>query len=137
MNIKLDYRDYESLKLGRSEFVGRYLVRIGRLLLLPLLPVLYVLVLLFRHDYPRVEYAAGLVLLADLIVIWLLSRFAAEWYDNQQNWENPKQVCPHCGIPLLPYDATVVATWTCPHCGKRRLHKSVKNTEEPFLDKDF
>ncbi len=57
--------------------------------------------------------------------------------------------CQRCDRKMPPYNASLIFTWKCPHCGEDRRRKSVKTKKAakqsvkdeeqplPFLDPDF
>jgi predicted RNA-binding Zn-ribbon protein involved in translation (DUF1610 family) len=46
-------------------------------------------------------------------------------------------VCQNCGREMPPYNAGVVLTWICPHCGESRRSIPSKGKKQTPVDPDF
>jgi predicted RNA-binding Zn-ribbon protein involved in translation (DUF1610 family) len=52
---------------------------------------------------------------------------------HRESWP----ICQNCSRQLPPYNAGVVITWICPHCGESRRRSAVKGKKQTPVDPDF
>ena len=77
----------------------------------------------FARDFG--EQAAGLMLLASLILPFVVVLFGGLLIMDRRNRRDPRLRCPHCEKSIEMCQALVVTTRNCPSCGKRVVDEPV------------
>ncbi len=79
-----------------------------------------------------------LVLIMLACLIGAHDRVGAERDNASGAYRDSWPVCQNCGKEMPPYNAGVVMTWICPHCGDSRRHSPGKGGKKPApFDPDF
>ncbi len=78
-----------------------------------------------------------LLLITVACLIRTHGRVGAERDNASESYRDSWPVCRACGREMPPYNAGVVITWICPHCGESRRQSLSKGKKQTPLDPDF
>ena len=78
-----------------------------------------------------------LVLITLVYLIGVHTRVRVERDNASDSYRGSGPFCQDCGREMPPYNAGVVITWICPHCGQSRRHSPGKGKKPAPFDPDF
>ena len=78
-----------------------------------------------------------LVLISLACLIHTQHRVGAERDRASESYRDSWPVCRNCGREMPAYNAGVVITWICPHCGESRRQIPSKGKKQTPVDPDF
>ncbi len=78
-----------------------------------------------------------LVLITLACLIHTGHRVGAVRDNASESYRETSPLCRNCGREMPPYNAGVVITWICPHCGESRRQSPSKGKKHTSFDPDF
>ena len=110
----------------------------------------YALATVVLANNPIFEGLAGIAFVTTGIsLIACVATYLPDNSEQQRHYHEALQSCRNCDRKMLPYNASLIFTWKCTHCGEDRRRilvktkiaakHSGKNKQQPFpfLDPDF